>query len=371
MEKTLECRLEAFRKAMDQGDFRGLVLNQSAYIYHLTGWLPPAWTNVYAVIGINHFILVSPFIPDEVPPVWNSSVNYVSFSLDEPVPATANAISALHQALSQANLIGQTVGVVLDSLPGAYALSLSKLVKLRDASDLVHDVTAIKDEAAQQAIRERVAFLDQAFQIAAETIRPGVTEIEVFGAIFTSLARSLDGPLTLDCNFASGLRTLTDEPGPTNKRIEYGEIVLIDLFPIMGGYGADYTRNFIVGKATGAQLEQHAVLEKALSLAKSALRPGIAASEIDRIVRGVIEEQGYGKYVHRHHSGHAFGLAIPEPPWLISADHTLLKKGMVIAVEPGIYHPANGGMRLEGNYIITEDGCESLTGFPAMLTLCA
>jgi Xaa-Pro dipeptidase len=371
MKKTLERRLEAFRKAIDQGHLRGLVLNQSAHIFHLTGWHPPNFTNVFAVVGINHFILVSPFIPDEMPPVCTSSTTYVSFSLDETVVASRNAISALHQALSQANLIGQSVGVVLDTLPGAYALSLSKLVKLQDANDLVQEVTTIKDEMAQQAIRNRVAFLDQAFRIAGATIQPGVTEIEVFGAIFTSLARSLEGPLTLDCNFASGSRTLADEPGPTNKCIESGETVLIDLFPILGGYGADYTRNFVVGKATDAQLEQHAVLEKALSTAQSALRPGIAASEVDRIVRGVIEEKGYGKYIHQHHSGHAFGLAIPEPPRLISADHTPLRKGMVIAVEPGIYHPANGGMRLEGNYIITEDGCESLAGFPAILTICA
>jgi Xaa-Pro aminopeptidase len=206
--------------------------------------------------------------------------------------------------------------------------------------------------------------------VARDAIRPGVTETEVFGKIFTSLAQSLGGPLTLDCNFGSGPRALGDEPQPTNKPLEAGESVMIDLFPLMDGYVADYTRNFVVGPPTDGQLAQHAILETALAAAEKALRPGVRASEIDRLVRRVIQDAGYGEFAHRHHTGHAFGLTIPEPPWLIPADHTPLRAGMVIAVEPGIYHPENGGMRLEGNYIITEDGCEPLVGFPAKLIVC-
>lgn len=370
MMDALNKRLEILRSALDKANVHGVVLNQTAYIYHLTNWLPPAWAKVFLVVGAKEIILVTPFEPEVDTPVWNAAIVYNAFSLDEMVDPNANALDALRQALHQSKLIGCLVGAGMNAMPGDFVLLLQKELQWWDASSLMFAVTALKDKTAQQAIRQRVAFLDQAFEVAAKTIEPGVRELQVFGAIYACLAEMLGAPLTLDCNFGSGERSLASEPAPTNKILQSGEIVLIDLFPNLGGYVADYTRNFVVGRPTDGQLAQHAVLEKALSAAQMALRPGILASEIDRLVRGIIEEEGYGEFTHTHHSGHAFGLMIPEPPWIISVDHTPLRSGMVIAVEPGIYHPVNGGMRLEGNFIITENGCESMVGFPATLIAC-
>jgi Xaa-Pro aminopeptidase len=370
MKNTLARRLETLREALDKESLRGLVLSQSAYIFHFTDWLPPAWANVFLVIGLDDMILVSPFVPEDTMVVWSAAIPYNAFALDELVPATENALAALQQAVSQAKLYGQSVGTSLSALPGAFVLPLQRDIDWRDASKLMYAVTAVKDEVAQQAIRQRVGYLDRAFEVAAKTLKPGISELQVFGAIYSSLAQSLGGPLILDCNFGSGERSVSNEPQPTNKLLKPGETVLIDLFPSLGGYVADYTRNFIVGEPTDGQRAQHAVLEKALSAAKSVLRPDVLASEVDRLVRSIIEEEGFGEFAHTHHSGHAFGLTIPEPPWIIPADHTPLRSGMVIAVEPGIYHPINGGMRLEGNFIISEDGCQSLVGFPATLIAC-
>jgi Xaa-Pro aminopeptidase len=370
MNNTLARRLETLREALDKESLRGVVLNQSAYIFHITDWLPPAWANVFLVVGLEDSILVSPFAPEDTIAVWSASIVYNAFSLDELVPAPENALAALRQALSQAKLLGQSVGTRLSSIPGAFALPLQREIDWCDASNLIYAVTAVKDEAAQQAIRQRVGFLDRAFEVAAKTIKPGISELQVFGAIYSSLAQSLGGPLILDCNFGSGERSVSNEPQPTNKLLQLGETILIDLFPNLGGYVADYTRNFVVGDPTDGQRAQHVVLEKALSAAQALLRPGVLASEVDRLVRRIIEEEGFGEFAHQHHSGHAFGLTIPEPPWIIPADHTPLRSGMVIAVEPGIYHPINGGMRLEGNFIINEDGCQSLAGFPATLIAC-
>ena len=359
MKKTLSNRLEAFQAALDAEKLRGLILSQSAYVYHLTNWLPPSWANIFVVVGPSDLVLVTPLIPKDIEPIWSEVIIYESFGLE-----------ALEQALTKLKLVDQTVGAILDSFPAAYALPLSNRIQLQEAGELVHSVTAVKDEVAQNEIRKRVGYLDKAFEVAKKEIRPGVSEIEVFGTIFTSLAQSLGGPFTLDCNFGSGPRALVEEPQPTGKLIVDGEVVMIDLFPNMGGYVADYTRNFVVGKPTDGQLAQHEVLEKALAAAEGSLRPGVKVSDIDQLVRKVIEDEGYGEFAYQHHTGHAFGLTIPEPPLLIAEDHTPLQAGMVIAVEPGIYHPVYGGMRLEGNYIITENGCEPLVGFPAKLIVC-
>lgn len=370
MKEVLERRRTTLLTALTGSGLSGLVLNQPAYIYHMTDWLPPSGISIFLVVGPDDIILVSPHLPSSGEPVWSEAILYTSFSLDELVPAGDNAFAVLEQALSQLKLTGREVGGVLSALPGEIALPLSRIIKLSDAKELIQAVTAVKDETAQQAIRSRVRYLDRAFETAQSAIRPGVSEIDVFSAIYTSLMQSLGGPFTLDCTFGSGQHSLEDEPQPTNKRLEPGEVVLIDLFPVLGEYAADYTRNFVVGQPSDAQREQHAILEKALSAAEAMLRPGIKASEIDRRVRFVLEDEGFGPHAYQHHTGHGFGLTIPEPPWLIPADHTPLQEGMVIAVEPGIYHPENGGMRLEGDYIITESGCEPLAGFPARLIPC-
>ncbi len=370
MSELFSRRLGALRKALAAAELPGMIVKQAPYIYHLTGWLPPSWADVFLVVGADSLLLAAPFTPDDVEAVWDDAFVYDSFALNELVPAAENAAAALKQAVEKAGLANGAVGAALGALPGVYALPLAGMVSLVDAEDVLSDVTAVKDEAAQQAIRERVGYLDRAFEVAKEAIRPGVSETEVFGRIYTSLVESFGGPVELACNFGSGPRALIDEPQPTNKKIETGEVVMIDLFPQIGPYVADYTRNFVVGPPTEGQLAQHTALEKALQAAEGVLRPGVKASEIDRVCRRVLREEGYGEVAYRHHTGHAFGLTIPEPPWLIPADHTPLRAGMVIAVEPAIYHPNNGGMRLEGNYIITDDGCEALVGFPAELTVC-
>ena len=302
--------------------------------------------------------------------MWDDLFAYTAFSLDTLIAPQDNALVALHQAVARSGLDGLPTGAALASLPAAYALPLASSVQWRDAGPLFAGLTVIKDAPAQAEIRRRVAMLDHGFETAARTIQAGVSELEVYAAIYTTLAAELGAPFVLNCVLASGSRGLLDEPQPTNKRLARGEVVMIDLFPDLGGYVADYTRNFVVGEPTHGQAAQHAVLMHALTRAEELLRPGVTAAEVDRAVRQVVEESAFAAYAYRHHSGHGFGLTSPEAPWLIPADHTPLRAGMVIAVEPGIYHPEHGGMRLEGNYIITADGCESLAGYPPVLTAC-
>jgi Xaa-Pro aminopeptidase len=281
-----------------------------------------------------------------------------------------NAFAGLKEAIKQCELSGKLVGISFQRFPASFTFPLQNIVELQDIAGILTEITLVKDKFAQDEIRKRVRYLDIAFSVAADVIQPGVTEMDVFVAIYTSIAKSLGHPFILDCTIASGKRTLEDEPQPTNKVIEAGENILIDLFPVMGGYGADYTRNFVAGKATDKQKQQHAVLENALFAAEKVLRPGVQALEVDRTVRNVIEEAGYGEFAHQHHSGHAFGLSIPEELRIIPGESRPILEGMVIAVEPGIYHPRNGGMRLEGNYIISSDGCDSLARFPTRLIEC-
>ncbi|MFQ3633411.1 M24 family metallopeptidase [Roseiflexus sp.] len=364
-------RLAVLIQTVADAGLQGLIINQTSYIFHLSGWMPPHGAPVFLVIGPRCVVLVTPFEPDAPGQIWNQSIWYDAWHTSALTPAVDRAIVALREAVSGAGLHRHAaVGAACDALPARVALSLLDIVHLRDAHDLLFRATMIKDAVAQQAIRERVAMLDHAFVAAARSIRPGVSELEVYGAIVADLTLALGAPPVVECVFGSGPRTLTNEPQPTSRILAPGDVVLIDLFPNLSGYVADYTRCFVVGAATDAQLAQHLALQQALEAAERALRPGIAAVEIDRLVRQSIETAGYGPWCYQHHTGHGFGVLAVEPPWILPSSTTLLEEGMVIAIEPGIYHPGYGGMRLEGNYIITGDGCESLAGYPAVLTEC-
>jgi Xaa-Pro aminopeptidase len=363
-------RLAILMQAIAHAGLQGLIINQAPYIFHLTGWMPATGSLAFLVIGPHSVVLVAPFDPDAPERIWDQTLRYDAWHADALTPAIDQAGAALREAISDAGLYRAAVGAALDALPAFAALSLSDVVHLHDARDLLFRATMIKDSVAQQAIRKRVAMLDRAFAAAANTIRSGVNELEVYTAIFAELSMALGSLPVVECVFGSGSRTLADEPQPTSRVLMPGDIVLIDLFPNLDGYVADCTRCFVVGTATAAQQAQHRALEQALAAAERALRPGIAVAEIDRLVRRTIEGAGYGPWCYQHHTGHGFGLLTVEPPWILSSGEMLLKEGMVIAIEPGIYHPQHGGMRLEGNYIITVDGCESLAGYPATLTEC-
>jgi Xaa-Pro dipeptidase len=363
-------RLHGVREQMQLAHLDALVLSDQADVFYLTGWRPPAWASAHLVLSATELALVSADIPDLPAPVWTQTYPFESFHLDRIVNVSEQLGIALRAALAALRLGGNSVGMSAATLRADAFRIVAEMARVHQAEAVLAAATLIKDAPALAAIRERVQMLDHAFATAAATIRPGVREIDLFAAIYSRLAEQLSAPLTLDCCLGSGPRTLESEPQPTARRLAPGDLVLIDLFPNLGGYVADYTRTFVVGEPTPAQRQQHAALEQALHAVEAALRPGVTAAAIDALARKTLADAGFAAYTYQHHTGHGFGIRTPEAPWFIPADQTPLQAGMVVAIEPGIYHPVHGGMRLEGNYIITDEGCEALVGFPAELRSC-
>jgi Xaa-Pro aminopeptidase len=156
-------------------------------------------------------------------------------------------------------------------------------------------------------------------------------------------------------------------PRATARRLEPGDLVLVDLYPVLDGYAADCTRTFVVGKPNPLQRKRHAALEAALAAAESRLRPGTDVSAIDDAVRATLRAAGGYDATMTHHSGHGVGLLAWEDPWIGPGAPGALAEGMAIAIEPGLYVPGWGGMRLEGNYLITATGFDRLDRFPSTL----
>ena len=156
--------------------------------------------------------------------------------------------------------------------------------------------------------------------------------------------------------------------GPSDRPLQEGDLMTIDCGAVLGGYISDITRTFAVGQVSDELRSMYEVVRQANAAGRLAARPGIAAQEVDRAARGIIMEAGYGELFF-HRTGHGLGLETHEPPYMVEGNEQLLEPGMVFTVEPGVYRAGLGGVRIEDDVVVTEDGAESLTTFPREWTV--
>lgn len=155
---------------------------------------------------------------------------------------------------------------------------------------------------------------------------------------------------------------------PGADRLKKGDFVLFDLGVILDGYCSDITRTFAYQSISPKQEEIYETVLKAEQAALQLSKPGVRIGDLDLKARGIIEKAGYGDYFP-HRLGHGLGISVHEYPSMSSANDTLLKEGMVYTIEPGIYVPDVGGVRIEDDVFVTKDGAEALTQYPKELTI--
>ena len=182
-----------------------------------------------------------------------------------------------------------------------------------------------------------------------------MTELELFGLVRQDMEARVGARLPLMADLSSGQGTASGGGMPTNNKIKQGDLLLCDLTPCLNGYWGDSCNTIVVGESTVAQRKIFALVQEALAIGVGAIRPGVQAREIDRLMRAHI-----GQYPH--HSGHGVGLHYHEEPRIVPYNERPLEEGMVIALEPAIYE-WDQGIRLEHLVLVTADGSETLTRF--------
>jgi len=228
--------------------------------------------------------------------------------------------------------------------------------------DLVRSLRRAKDPD-EVALLRRSALAGEAGHAAAmERIKPGMTELDAFLVVQRAATEAAGEPVIVYGDFASGPRCETDRGGPpTARRIEPGDLFLLDYSVVVHGYRADFTNTFAVGgPPTSAQRDLFAACVEALALGEAALRPGVAARSVDAAVRGFFADRGL-THAYPSHTGHGLGLSHPEPPYFVPESDETVVSGDVVAIEPGLFVAGVGGMRFERNYLVTADGFETLT----------
>ncbi|KLU61344.1 aminopeptidase YpdF [Peptococcaceae bacterium CEB3] len=244
-------------------------------------------------------------------------------------------------------------------------LPLSELVS---RPEVINDLRAVKDEEEISRIRRAVRAADQAFDVILTKLAVGQKEEEISLELEFAMRRAGASGRSFDFIVASGPRGALPHGTASSKRVEKGEFLTFDFGAVLAGYCSDITRTVVFGEPDEKQREIYEVVLKAQLAGIRAVKPGVTGREVDAVARGIIAEAGYGEYFG-HGLGHSVGLAIHEGPNLNMREERLLQPGNVVTVEPGIYIPGWGGVRIEDMVVVTEEGCEILTQAPKDLII--
>lgn len=249
-----------------------------------------------------------------------------------------------------------------------YALWKRQLgaIALQPASGLVEQIRLIKDEDELAIHQEAADLADRTFQFALGIIRPGITELEVALEMETFMRKGGASGPSFETIVASGERSALPHGVASERVIGKDEFVKLDFGAYYKGYCSDLTRTVVIGRASDRHREIYNIVLEAQLHALANLRPGMTGREADALARDIIEKHGYGDHFG-HSLGHGIGLEIHELPRLSKVSDSILTPGMTVTVEPGIYIPGFGGVRIEDDVVITDTGIKILTSSPKEL----
>ncbi|EGK14293.1 xaa-Pro dipeptidase [Desmospora sp. 8437] len=285
---------------------------------------------------------------------------------------TDNPWDAISSLLDDRKLLPfQSAAVEPDHLSYARAQSLLRLspeAKLISISSQLEAMRAVKDETEIQSAKKAARFADMAVETGIEALKPGCTELEVVARIEYEMKGQGIREMSFSTMVLFGEKSGDPHGIPGTRRLQEGDLVLFDLGVIVEGYASDITRTVAFGSISEEANRIYETVRKAQEAALAQCRPQTPMMEVDRAARRVIGEAGYGAHFP-HRIGHGLGISTHEYPSLHGNNSDLLSEGMIITVEPGIYVPGIGGVRIEDDLVITAEGHQVLTRFPKELQI--
>jgi Xaa-Pro aminopeptidase len=238
-----------------------------------------------------------------------------------------------------------------------------KPTQLASAGNLILDMRLLKDKGEVAAIRKAIRVAEQAFKKVVKWIKPGVTESRIAARLAYEMQCLGAQEVSFPTIVAVGANGALPHYEPGNGTARKGAGILIDWGARVNWYTSDLTRMVWPGSIPREIARIYRIVKEAHDQAIAFVRPGVTAAEVDRAARSVIEKAGYGPQFN-HSTGHGMGLDVHEAPRLAKETNMVLEPGMVFTVEPGIYLPGKGGVRLEDDVLVTKTGCEVLTTLP-------
>lgn len=350
-------KLQKLRKSLKENKIDGLLITNMFNLRYMTGF---TGTTGLAIVSQNDAVFITDFRYTE-----QSKKQVEHFRIVEHKGIIEDEIANQIQEMGIKQL-----GFEKDTVTfSTYEIYKEKFkADLVPVSGLIEKIRLIKTPEEINIIKVACEIADAAFSHILTYIQPGVTELEVSNELEFFMRKQGATSSSFDTIVASGKNSALPHGVASTKVIEKGDFVTLDFGAYYNGYVSDMTRTIAVGEPSDKLKEIYDIVLQAQLLGVEKIGPGMTCKEADAIVRNFIDEKGYGK-AFGHSTGHGIGLEIHESPALSTRSNVVLEQNMVVTVEPGIYLPGIGGVRIEDDVVITESGTETLTKSPKELII--
>lgn len=260
------------------------------------------------------------------------------------------------------------IGVEFNCFTLARKNQLSELIHnavLEDTTEAFYELRLKKGKDEIRQFHTASGISDEALKNVIDALETDISEREISNRIKIELLKLGSESLPVDFKpiVATGPNSANPHTQSGEDVLKNGQTLLIDTGACWQGYAIDITRTFLIEPVDSEMKKIYQTVYEANKKAIESVRPGIEPDQVDRMARDVIEDAGYGKFF-THRTGHGIGLEEHEPPWIVSGNMSPLEPGMTFTIEPGIYIPKLGGIRIEDNVLVTEEGYELLTKYP-------
>lgn len=354
MTDTRPRRLAALTDAINAAHLDGLLITGSANVRYLSGF---SGSSAILFVSSRETLLITDF-------------RYQTQAADEVGDIARITIEPQSLWVGLWQQLAQMAGLEVLGFESAHLvhrdfqrlLEAGARYQWRPTVDLVEALRERKDEDELRRIRDAVETAEHALGLTVTQVRVGMTEMEVAGLLEAALRQSGSDGFPFPSIVASGPNAALPHARPTSRSIARGDLLLIDFGARAEGYCSDITRTFVVGPASADQREVHDVVRLANERAVRAVRPGMSGRDADSVARGYIHDRGFGE-LFGHSLGHGIGLEVHEAPRLAKTAESPLVEGAVVTVEPGIYRPGWGGVRIEDDVHLGAGGAQVLTRF--------
>lgn len=349
----MQARIAALRKKLQETELDAFLVSQPENRRYLSGFTGSAG---YLIVTPREALLLVDFRYTEQAgqQAPHCEVQRITGRLDEDLPALLERLGGKRWGFESAHItvaLHDKVRPVFDQAG----------ITLQGVEGAVEDIRAAKDEGEQQALRKAIRLTDEAFGHFLAWVRPGVTEQEAAWEIEKYIREHGGEGLSFPTIVGGGPNGAMPHHAAGGRPLQAGEPIVIDMGAIVDGYHADMTRTICLGQPDDQFWTIYNLVLAAQERAENGIRAGIPGADVDRLARQVIADAGYGEQFG-HGLGHGVGLATHELPRLSSLAVENLPAGAAVTVEPGIYLPGWGGVRIEDIVLVGEDGAEILTG---------
>ncbi len=356
-------RVAALQARLEAQKLDGFLVSHFANRRYLSGYsagdLPPNETAGFLLITRRSAFLITNFLyTDEAEKeAGPAGFEVVTYNQAEPFAAT---IVRLIKENGLKKVGFESIALVFDFY-AEIVQQLENAAELIGLKGFVEPLRLIKDQEELLLLRKAISISDRAFNETRPLLQAGVSEKYIAWQIERRIREYGGEALAFDTIVASGPNGSAPHAVPSERLLQEGEPLIIDMGARYLGYNSDMTRTVCIGEPTARFKEIYNIVLEAQLRACEAIRPGLACEQADAVARDIISNYGYGDNFG-HTLGHGIGLAVHEPPSLRKTNRLLLAPNMVHSVEPGIYLTGWGGVRIEDLVLVTSDGYENLTG---------